>query len=66
MTSGEKFSAKQDSGLLRFSLGITGSTIVANCPYLGGTVLIVYAKFPTVPIFLNSLNVQHSAICPQI
>ena len=43
--------------------------IVANRPYLGGTVPIFYAKFPTVPIFLdciptflNSLNVQNSAI----
>ena len=26
MTSGEKFGAKQDSGLLRFSLGIMGSS----------------------------------------
>ena len=44
-------------------------SIVANRPYLGGTVPIFYAKFPTVPIFLdcapiflNSLNVQNSAI----
>ena len=43
--------------------------IVANHPYLGGTVPIFYAKLPTVPIFLdyvpiflNSLNVQNSAI----
>ena len=27
--------------------------IVANRPYLGGTVPIFYAKYPNVPIFLN-------------
>ena len=47
-------------------------SIVANRPYLRGTVPIFYANFPTVPIFLdcvpiflNSLNVQNSAILSQ-
>ena len=45
------------------------TNIVANCPYLGWTVPTFYAKFPTVPIFLdcvpiflNGLSVQNGAI----
>ena len=31
--------------------------IVANRPYLGGTVPIFYTKFPTVPIFLDCVPI---------
>ena len=37
-------------------------SIVANRPYLGGTVPIFYAKFPTVLIFLDCVPIFLSAI----
>ena len=39
--------------------------IVANRPYLGGAVPIFYAKFPTVPIFLDCVPTSLNIECPK-
>ena len=43
--------------MLQFFLLFVVNIIVANRPYLGGTVPIFYAKFPTVPIFLDCVPI---------
>ena len=52
------------SSHLSVILSLSHPVIVANRPYLGGTVLLNFLPslfFDCVPIFLTSLNVQNSA-----